>query len=146
MMLAAGAAQRWTWTNDMQVSPTESPGVCLASCGVVGCNVPLAACTSNDTQRWLYDDRDRLVPLSHPLLCLSFWGANTVVKLDTCSLSTPQQRDVISGVWGSVWAQPSNARHVDDAHGMVAVHARLQQKSRCTSWHVGMDLQGFTGS
>jgi hypothetical protein len=81
----------------MQVSPTVSPGYCLASCGSAGCNVPLAACASSDTQRWLYDEQDRLVPLSDPLLCLEWTSPGTVVKLQACSTSTAQQWDPIGG-------------------------------------------------
>jgi hypothetical protein len=96
---AAGGHQRWTWTSDMQLSPTLSPGLCMASCGSAGCNVSLSACSSDDSQRWLYDDRDRLVPLSHPLLCMEWTAPGTVVKLQNCSSTSLLQRwDTIAGV------------------------------------------------
>jgi hypothetical protein len=83
----------------MQLSPTAAPGVCLASCGAAGCNVALAACTSADTQRWLYDEQDRLLPLSHPALCLEWTSPGTVVRLQACGNGTAQQWNTVAGVW-----------------------------------------------
>jgi hypothetical protein len=82
----------------MQVSPTLSPGYCLASCGTPGCNMTLAPCSSDDTQRWLFGYEDRMVPLSHPRLCLEFSSPGGVVTLDTCNYSAEQRWDVTTGV------------------------------------------------
>lgn len=82
-----------------------NPGYFLAtnsSCLEQGCSVMVSSwgAVAEPNQRWLYDDRFRIRPVSNTSVCLRFGAPNALVTLWGCDWYATNQK------WNSVGEQP----------------------------------------